>query len=45
MGKMVISWSKTPESRSIRASSFDIGSCYVTEVMIASMEVMINEKK
>jgi hypothetical protein len=42
MGEMVISVSKTSESWSIRASSFAIRSCYITEVMIGSMIVMKN---
>jgi hypothetical protein len=42
MGEMVILVSKTSESQSIRASSLDIGSCSVTEVMIGSITTMKN---
>jgi hypothetical protein len=42
MGEMVITVSKTFEYRSIRASSFSTGSCYVAKVIIGSMVVMKN---
>jgi hypothetical protein len=43
--QIVISISKTFESRSIRASSFSTGSFYVTEVMMGSIVVMKNTWK
>jgi hypothetical protein len=45
MGEMVISVSNMSESRSIRDSSFDTGSCYVTDVIIGPMEAMKNTWK
>jgi len=45
MGEIVILVLNKSESRSIRASSFETGSCFVTDIMIGSMAVMKNTWK
>jgi hypothetical protein len=45
IGEIVILVSKTSKSRSIRASSFATGFCFVIEAMIGSMVVMKNTWK
>jgi len=41
-GEMVISVSNTSESMSIRDSYFEVGSCFVTDIMTVFMEIMKN---